>query len=144
LHFKPIEANKYYQPFIPTNLAPLKSIADSAVNNWKDFAAIKEDIKAALLAKQKKDKSLLLADVLALKAKDLDDDDDDIDLTDTTQNESKEKENGIFTVENHAYETKRLLADTSQKETNEEWKGFVIKDPYIKTVYEVLVAMASK
>lgn len=144
LHFKPIDANKYYQPFTPTNIAPLKFIADSAVNNWKDFAVIKEDIKAAMIAKQKKDKSLLLADVLALKAKDLDDDDDDIVLTDTTESETKEKDNGLFTVANHAYETKRLMADASQKETNEEWKGFVINDPYIKTVYKVLVAMASK
>ena len=138
-----IDANKYYQPFRPINIGRLMPIVDSALNNWKEFATIKQEINEATLNKQKKDKSLLLTDILALKSTDLDEDDDD-ETEDTTHNDIKSNTNNLYTVENHAYEAKRLQADESQKETNEQWKSYIIDDPYIKTTYSLLAFIAGK
>ena len=143
---RPIEANKYYQPFRPINLEKLRPVADSALNTWKEFAAIKEEMKEATINKQKKDKSLLLADVLSLKSTDLDEDDDDVELDDATKDTTTQKgsTNSLYTVVNHAYEAKRLQADSSQQETNDNWKGFLIHDPYIMVTFKLLAVMSSK
>ena len=144
---RPIEPNKYYQPFRPINLEKLRPVADSAINTWKEFVTIKKEIKEAVINKQKKDKSLLLADVLSLKSTDLDEDDDDVDIADESQDTTTkhpESSNRLFAVVNHAYEAKRLQADSSQQETNDNWKGFIVNDPYIMVTYQLLEVMSSK
>lgn len=143
LQVAPIDANKYYQPFRPINIGRLRPLVDSALNTWKEFATIKQEINEIALNKQKKDKSLLLSDILALKSTDMDEDDDD-ETEDTTNNDTKSNTNDLYTVENHAYEAKRLQADESQKETNEQWKSYIIDDPYIKTTYSLLAFIAGK
>ena len=144
---RPIEPNKYYQPFRPINLEKLRPVADSAINTWKEFVTIKKEIIEAVINKQKKDKSLLLADVLSLKPTDLDEDDDDVDIADEPQDTTTkhpESSNRLFAVVNHAYEAKRLQADSSQQETNDNWKGFIVNDPYIMVTYQLLEVMSSK
>ena len=90
---------------------------------------------------------MLLADVLSLKPTDLDEDDDDVDIADEPQDTTTkhpESSNRLFEVVNHAYEAKRLQADSSQQETNDNWKGFIVNDPYIMVTYQLLEVMSSK
>ncbi len=149
LQVQPIEANKYYQPNAPINLTPLQAIAASEVDSAAAFVALRKALAQLTLAKQKKAKPLLLSEVLAQKniSMEEDDDEDDEEMMseiDSSLEMAKEKSEAYYSVENHSYENKKLQANSELLEMNSEWKTVLRKDPYIKAVFRVIVAMAAK
>ncbi len=138
LNVLPIEPNKYYRPNAALNLSPVKDAAVNEINSSVAFAEIRKRMEQVKAANQKKDISLLLADAIAERknnnvAVDEDDDEEEAEIKDSTI--------APFSVINHAFENKRITADSSQKDMNELWKGFLLKDPYIKTVYKLMLLM---
>jgi carboxyl-terminal processing protease len=135
---QPIEPNKYYKPNAPVNLALIKAAATNEIATSTAFLAIANRIEAIKLSKQKKDISLLLSEANKLQKgllnmHDKEDEDETVSLKDSNAAQ--------FLIINDAFETKRLAADSDQKEINDELKSFLLLDPYIKTVYKLLLLM---
>lgn len=135
---QPIDANKYYKPNAPLNIAALKAAAAAEVASSKAFADIISRRQKIIANKQPKGQSLLLADVIQQRKNNtsVDDDDDEEDLAPT-----KDSVKAPFTIINHAFETKRLEADSSQKAINDGLKTYLLADPYLQTVYKLLLLM---
>lgn len=149
LQVLPISANKYFTPLPPINTAPIQAIATNEIATSPAFASIQKKIMEAKINKEKKDKPLFLADLIALKHAnwDEDDTDDDSDNTDadiTKLGTPKDSTATDFKVANNAFETKKIEANSSLQEGNNEWKAFLSQDPYIRTVYKLMTAMATK
>ncbi|MFP5041721.1 S41 family peptidase [Parasediminibacterium sp. JCM 36343] len=149
LQVVPISANKYFTPLPPINLAPIQAIATNEIATSPAFAAIQKKIMEAKINKEKKDKPLFLADLIALNHTSWDDDDSDDDTEDadadiTKLGTPKDSTTAYYQVANNAYETKKIEANSSLQDGNKEWKAFLTQDPYIRTVYKLMEAMAAK
>ena len=136
LLIQPIEPNKYYKPNAPFNLTAIKAAASNEVATSKAFSDIATRRQKIEANKQLKDVSLLLSDAIQLRKANttLDDADDDAES-------AKDNANVPFTIINHAFETKRLEADSNQKTMNDGWKSYLLSDPYLQTVYKLLLLL---
>ncbi len=137
LIIQPIAANKYYKPNAPINLAPIKAAATNEIASSKAFINIvarKQKIEAN---KQLKDVSLLLSDAIQLRKANviIDDNNDD------EEEPVKDSVKAPFTIINHAFETKRLEADSNQKTMNDGWKSYLLADPYLQILYKLMLLM---
>lgn len=136
LLIQPIEPNKYYKPNAPFNLTAIKAAASNEVATSKAFSDIATRRQKIEANKQLKDVSLLLSDAIQLRKANttLDDADDDAEP-------AKDNANVPFAIINHAFETKRLEADSNQKTMNDGWKSYLLSDPYLQTVYKLLLLL---
>jgi carboxyl-terminal processing protease len=134
---QPIDANKYYKPNAPLNIAALKATAATEVANSKAFADIISRRQKIEVNKQPNDQSLLLADAIQQRKNNanLDDDDEEDEMP------KKDSIKAPFTIVNHSFETKRLDADSNQKTMNDGWKDYLLADPYLQTTYKLLLLM---
>lgn len=137
LIIQPIDANKYYKPNAPLNIAALKAAAATEVASSKAFADIISRRQKIEANKQPKDQSLLLADIIQQRKSNANVDDDD----DEDEAPKSDSIKAPFTIINHAFETKRLDADSNQKAMNDGWKDYLLADPYLQMVYKLLLLM---
>jgi carboxyl-terminal processing protease len=130
-----IDANKYYHPYPPMDLAPAKALAEKELNGDNYFATLEKYIAAYNARHNDRDHSLKWDDALGEK-KDLDNLHDEI-------KDDKDSLALDFSIENNAYEKQRLQNDETLKETNDELKDYLSKDHYLKIAYDVL-SLAAK
>lgn len=129
-----IEANKYYKPLSAIRTDNLKKIADSAVNHWPVFTAIKNKMDRVKKTNYQ-NTSLLLSNVLAEYQ--LDENNNDIE-------DAKNAATDLFSIANTTLENKRLGVATANNEMNTQWMKYLTKDPYIKTAFLIAAEMGNK
>lgn len=134
LHPATIEANKYYRPGPPLQLSSLENFAKNEIAAASFYKKINDYIAHEKETAKAKDISLKLSDVL------LQNKTDDITNPDNFAEEKKDTF-AVYTVQNHSYEMQRLRSDDNLRELNEEWKQRILYEPYIKTVYQLLLLM---
>ena len=135
LHPALIDANKYYRPLPPLNTTALESFAKNetaASSFYKEITAY-----ASLLKEEQKpmDVSLKLGDALQKLKTEA--------AIETPEEFAAAKKDtvAVYTVQNNSYETHRLKTSEGLRELNEKWKLWLQYEPYLKTVYQLLLLM---
>ncbi len=129
-----IEANKYYKPYPPIDVASLKDLAQKEIAEDNYFERLQQYINAYQAMLENKEFSLRFDDALQQR--------NQFSKVVTELRKAKNVINLNFSVENNEYETQRMKTDESLKEMNEEVKDYLSKDHYLKIAYDVLCAMA--
>lgn len=119
-----IEANKYYKPAAP--LSSLQQTANAEMDASPYFKALPQYITTA--KKQAKEVDINLNISAAIKQNNA--------VTAFTKIPERQAAVG-FTVFNNSYDDEKLKLNTDALETNDTWKKFLAKDPYLQLTYKL-------
>jgi carboxyl-terminal processing protease len=135
-----IDANKYYQPLAKLPIGGLqeKALAWQAEDDYFKQLTAYLDKKKAPIAR--KDISLKLTDLFKEKPTMQSDDDEDEEEEDALDEPTKAAT--AYKVLNNSFEEQRLHGNPAIKQTNEEVRDYLGKDPSLKVVYKLLAGMA--
>lgn len=128
----PIEGNKYFKPGPPIVMDNLKALAKKEVDGSPFFVELKNYITDTKAANVGHDVSLKLSDAIRESMKD---NDQSLDTS------LLRKEKPSYSVQNNMYEKQQILVDEHLKETDQQWKDFLNRDPYLKIAYDLIVLM---
>lgn len=126
-----IDANKYYKPYAALPIQALQAVAKPDIDTASYFVELKKYAAQYKTLSEKKDISLKLSDAIAERNR--------IKLRDKLVPEENVS-NPYYVISNHSFEEQRLLADDDLKKLNTEWKAALLKDPYVKVAYDLLVS----
>ncbi len=126
-----IEANKYYKPYPPLQLASLQSIAKQEADTIKYFKQLREYIAQYKAANVAGDVSLNWKDALSKAKKDS-----------VSSTFEKNDYTATYSIKNNAYDLEKLKANASSNNLNDSFIQFLSHDPYIKISYDLLNSIA--
>jgi carboxyl-terminal processing protease len=132
-----IDANKYY---LPNNPLPINLLQEKGKLYEKEepyFSAIATYIDKKKTSRQKVDISLNLEELLKSLPKSNSDEDDE----DETEFSTPKKENEFYTIALNHYENERVKSDSNLKNSEDTFKEYLSKDPYLKITYRLMLLM---
>ena len=132
-----IDANKYYLPNNPLPISLLQEKGKLYEKEEPYFSTIAEYIAKKKMSLKKVDFSLKLDDLLKSLPKAKDDEEDD----DETEFAEPKKENEVYTIALNNYENERVKSDSNLKNTEDRFKKYLSKDPYLKITYRLMLLM---
>jgi len=134
---KVIDANKYY---LPNNPLPINLLQEKGKLYEKEepyFSTIATYINKKKTRRQKVDISLNLDELLKSLPKSNSDEDDE----DETEFSTPKKENEFYTIALNHYENERVKSDSNLKNSEDTFKEYLSKDPYLKITYRLMLLM---
>jgi carboxyl-terminal processing protease len=134
---KMIDANKYY---LPNNPLPINLLQEKGKLYEKEepyFSTIATYIDKKKTSRQKVDISLNLEELLKSLPKSNSDEDDE----DETEFSTPKKENEFYTIALNHYENERVKSDSNLKNSEDTFKEYLSKDPYLKITYRLMLLM---
>jgi len=134
---KVIDANKYYLPNNPLPLSLLQEKGKLYEQEDPYFTTITTYINKKKTSKKKEDVSLRLDDLLKSLPKSKNDEDDE----DETEFATPKKENEFYTITLNNYENERVKSDSTLKNSEDTFKKYLSKDPYLKITYRLMLLM---
>jgi carboxyl-terminal processing protease len=134
---KVIDANKYYLPNNPLPISLLQEKGKLYEKEEPYFATIAAYINKKKVSRKKEDVSLKLDDLLKSLPKTKDDEQDE----DETEFTEPKKEAELYTIAQNYYEKERIKSDSNLKNTEDRFKKYLAKDPYLKITYRLMLLM---
>lgn len=132
-----IDANKYY---LPNNPLPISLLQEKAKVYEKEdayFSTISAYINKKKMNRKKEDFSLKLDDLLKILPTETSNEDDD----DETEFTEPKKADEFYKVVLNNYENERVKSDSYLKNTEDNFKKYLSKDPYLKITYRLMTLM---
>ena len=133
LQLPKIDANKYYKPYPPLQLASLIALAKQETDTAAYFKELKTYIQEAKTSGAAKDESLKLSDIVTkINGNDMDT---------VTLPELRLRIKPQYSIANNIYEQQRLAGNKTLAEMDSAFILYLSHDAYVKLSYDLLLNM---